>query len=164
MFSSTIIPFGSLGATNGAQILDGIFTFGASARLGGIYGGSKVLVFDSSSLSGTGVVSVALSFLFLFIVCFPFEYTKGPDTSSLGFTDGRSRTFPVARTSYCVGGTYPVVSSIMRVCDAGPNSASMVALVLDIEITMKLLRLLKLQTTISLLSCKLNETKLGCEV
>ena len=44
MLCSTLIPFGSVGATSGTRSLDGIFNFGASVRLGRIYGGNKVLV------------------------------------------------------------------------------------------------------------------------
>ena len=63
---------------------------------------------------------------------------------SMGFSDGQTGTFPAARTSCCVGGTHPTVSSMMGVGDAGPNLVSIVVQVLNIEITMKFLQFLKL--------------------
>ena len=65
---------------------------------------------------------------------------------------------------YCIGGTYLAISSMTCMGDASPTSASTIALALDIEITMKWFRLLELQTTITLLSSRKNESKRGHKV
>ena len=139
---NTLIPCGTTHMISGAPKFFGIVSFWASACLGGMYGDNKCLVLKSlSSLGTSDVVGGVISFAFYFLlpVRYPHVVSEGPDRSTIDFMDvltGWTRTFSTTRGAYCIGGTYPIVSSMIGVGDVVTASDSTTKLALDIEKTM----------------------------
>ena len=102
----------------------------------------KCLVLKSLSSQATsdgvgGVIS--FTFYFLLPMGFPHVVSEGPDRSTIDFMDvltGWTRNFSTTRGAYCVGGTYPIVSSMIGVGDVVVASDSTAKLALEIEKTM----------------------------
>ena len=133
MLWDTWTPSGIDGATSKYRAFFRTLILGASYRLGGTYGGIIVIDVDSSTSSrGVG----AGAFFFQLLECFPVVVPNRPGRSGHNLTIGINGTCSIYSVAATCSGTYPVVSSIMRVGDAVAISDFATAIVLEIEITM----------------------------